>query len=222
MKECIASSIMLLGLVGAVAGARVVEGELHEHDANASINPGKASSLPKVLIIGDSISLGYTALVRSNLNGIADVSRPPVNCQHTGYGIGALEQGAKARDMAATDQFADLLDALVAVTQQVGGDVYPPLVPVDLRRLAVFPFEKHAQPTGRAAALPAEFRQPPTGMSILVDQPSQFGHSRWIHVRALIDRVPNHIAKTGLYPHSIGRARVVEGRLQAHEFAFPA
>lgn len=42
---------------------------------------------PKVLIIGDSISLGYTPSVRKNLAGQADVSHPKGNCQHTGYGL---------------------------------------------------------------------------------------------------------------------------------------
>ncbi|MDD5676757.1 MAG: SGNH/GDSL hydrolase family protein [Kiritimatiellae bacterium] len=79
--------ILMMASAGAPAGERAVEAELHEHVTNAFINPGKASSLPRVLIIGDSISIGYTDPVRHNLKGIADVSRPPVNCQHTGYGL---------------------------------------------------------------------------------------------------------------------------------------
>lgn len=43
--------------------------------------------LPRVLIIGDSISLGYTEGVRKQLQGTADVSRPKENCQHTAYGL---------------------------------------------------------------------------------------------------------------------------------------
>ncbi len=73
-------------------GGRVVEGDLHEHVINAFINPRQASALPRVLIIGDSISIGYTDPARNNLKGIADVFRPPVNCQHTGYGLAQIKQ----------------------------------------------------------------------------------------------------------------------------------
>lgn len=48
--------------------------------------------LPQVLIIGDSISIGYTQPVRQNLMGQADVSRPPVNCQHTAYGLAQIKK----------------------------------------------------------------------------------------------------------------------------------
>jgi len=50
--------------------------------------------LPNVLLIGDSISIGYTRLVRKNLRGIANVYRPvnakqtrPANCGDTNRGI---------------------------------------------------------------------------------------------------------------------------------------
>jgi acyl-CoA thioesterase-1 len=43
-------------------------------------------SLPRVLILGDSISLGYTPVVKRELEGTAEVLRPAENCQHTGYG----------------------------------------------------------------------------------------------------------------------------------------
>ena len=83
--------IMMMVSAGAVAGERVVEADLHEHVTNAFINPSKVASLPRVLIIGDSISIGYTEPVRGNLKGIADVFRPPENCQHTGYGLAQIK-----------------------------------------------------------------------------------------------------------------------------------
>jgi len=43
--------------------------------------------LPRVLILGDSISLGYTESVRKHLKGKAEVLRPAENCQHTGHGL---------------------------------------------------------------------------------------------------------------------------------------
>lgn len=43
--------------------------------------------LPKVLLIGDSISEGYTGPVKRLLEGLADVCRAPVNCGPTWFGI---------------------------------------------------------------------------------------------------------------------------------------
>jgi len=47
--------------------------------------------LPKVFIIGDSISLGYTEPVRKLLQDKAIVSRPKTNCQHTAYGLANIK-----------------------------------------------------------------------------------------------------------------------------------
>jgi len=47
--------------------------------------------LPRVLLIGDSISIGYTPPVRELLNGKANVHRPPVNCASTLVGLKSLE-----------------------------------------------------------------------------------------------------------------------------------
>lgn len=87
-------SLLTLSLAstGALGGQRVVEAELHEHITNAFLNPVKASSRQKILIIGDSISIGYTDPVRNNLEGVADVYRPSVNCQHTGYGLAHIQE----------------------------------------------------------------------------------------------------------------------------------
>ncbi|MEE2889947.1 MAG: SGNH/GDSL hydrolase family protein [Planctomycetota bacterium] len=45
------------------------------------------SPLPRVLIIGDSISIGYTPFVKQALKGRAEVIHNPGNAQHTGTGI---------------------------------------------------------------------------------------------------------------------------------------
>jgi hypothetical protein len=82
-----ACSILAMASVKSVAGERVAEAGFHEKGTKPSIKPGRAPRRPRVLIIGDSISMGYTEPVRTNLKGIADVFRPPVNCQHTGYGL---------------------------------------------------------------------------------------------------------------------------------------
>ncbi len=54
---------------------------------------GKASDrLPTVLIVGDSISIGYTEAVRNLLKGKAKVSRPPTNCGTSGKGVGYIKK----------------------------------------------------------------------------------------------------------------------------------
>lgn len=72
------------------AAARVAEAELHEHVAEAFLNPNRAAGLPRVLLIGDSISIGYTEPVRRKLKEVAEVFRPPENCQHTGHGLAQM------------------------------------------------------------------------------------------------------------------------------------
>lgn len=51
-----------------------------------------ASGLPKVLILGDSISIGYTPVVKKLLEGKAEVSRPNGNCQHSAYGLANVKK----------------------------------------------------------------------------------------------------------------------------------
>jgi len=47
--------------------------------------------LPNVLLIGDSISIGYTRPTREKLKGVANVHRPPTNCGPTTRGLAHLE-----------------------------------------------------------------------------------------------------------------------------------
>ena len=55
-------------------------------------DPTVISSLPNVLLIGDSISIGYTHPVRELLEGNANIFRPPVNCQSTIQGLRLLDE----------------------------------------------------------------------------------------------------------------------------------
>jgi len=48
--------------------------------------------LPEVLIIGDSISIGYTPFVKQMLGGIAGVYHNPGNGRYTGYGLEKIEE----------------------------------------------------------------------------------------------------------------------------------
>jgi len=83
--------VWLMSAAGALGGEPVAEAELHTHVTNAFVNPAATTNLPRVLIIGDSISIGYTAPVRQNLKGIADVYRPGENCQHSGYVLAKIK-----------------------------------------------------------------------------------------------------------------------------------
>ena len=53
--------------------------------------PKDDPSLPYVLLIGDSISIGYTLDVRRELKGVANVYRPPTNCGPATKGIAELD-----------------------------------------------------------------------------------------------------------------------------------
>ncbi len=80
---------------------RPVEADLYHHLKDAFKNPPEQAGLPRVLLIGDSISIGYTIPVRKQLQGKALVFRPPVNCQHTGYGLANVKKwlGTNAWDV---------------------------------------------------------------------------------------------------------------------------
>lgn len=49
-------------------------------------------ALPRVLLIGDSISIGYTVAVRNELNGIANIHRIPTNGGPTFSGLERIEE----------------------------------------------------------------------------------------------------------------------------------
>ncbi|HEX3133787.1 MAG TPA: SGNH/GDSL hydrolase family protein [Planctomycetota bacterium] len=48
--------------------------------------------LPRVLIIGDSVSCGYTLPLRTALTGVANVHRPPQNCGSSAVGLQNLDR----------------------------------------------------------------------------------------------------------------------------------
>ncbi len=77
------------------------EADLFLHLRDALTNPEENSGLPRVLLLGDSISIGYTIPVRRQFLGRAVVFHPPDNCQHTGYGLAKLNSwlGAKPWDV---------------------------------------------------------------------------------------------------------------------------
>ncbi|MEQ9406865.1 MAG: SGNH/GDSL hydrolase family protein [Fuerstiella sp.] len=56
------------------------------------LDSAAAAERPQVLIIGDSISLGYTPHVIRMMQGEADVQHHPGNAQHTGTGLQKLDK----------------------------------------------------------------------------------------------------------------------------------
>ena len=48
--------------------------------------------LPRVLLIGDSVSLGYTVALRKELAGKANLHHPPANCGSTKIGLRDLDK----------------------------------------------------------------------------------------------------------------------------------
>ncbi|NQU43193.1 SGNH/GDSL hydrolase family protein [bacterium] len=77
--------------------------------------------LPRVLIIGDSISIGYTDPLRKRLAGKANVHRIPANGSHTGTGLEKLDEwlGEKPWDLIAFNW------GLHEVTHMVDGKANP-------------------------------------------------------------------------------------------------
>jgi acyl-CoA thioesterase-1 len=89
-----------LGLVlaGMAAPVAVEGGSAEEKAAGLTWACTPDPALPNVLIIGDSISIGYTLLVRSELKGAANVLRPleksgkkPFNCGDSARGLQFLD-----------------------------------------------------------------------------------------------------------------------------------
>jgi acyl-CoA thioesterase-1 len=69
-------------------GARLMAEEVYK----ALTGRGDPPSLPKVLIIGDSISMGYFEPTRTLLAGEANIYHNPGNAQHTAYGLAHLDE----------------------------------------------------------------------------------------------------------------------------------
>ncbi len=96
--RCIVSSLVISAaaavlIVGSGSELRAADGGKPEVK---KVAPARAPivdvpGLPRVLLIGDSISLGYTLDVRELLKGKANVHRPPENCGGTSRGIANLD-----------------------------------------------------------------------------------------------------------------------------------
>lgn len=77
-KRTIALALLSLSLLGCATGPKT---------SSDDIGPP-----PRVLIIGDSISIGYFPPTKELLAGKADVVHNPGNAQHTAYGLDKLDE----------------------------------------------------------------------------------------------------------------------------------
>jgi len=97
MKKPLLSIIALLAIASSNSSADqdlASKEELYEGKeySTAFHNPKDDPNLPNVLLIGDSISIGYTVDVRKALKGKADVFRIRGNAKNSAYGLKQIEQ----------------------------------------------------------------------------------------------------------------------------------
>ena len=86
-----------LGVLSVLFAALTMVGAQEKKKKTKRANPAMAkvedvAGLPRVLLIGDSISIGYTPGVRKLLEGKANLHRPLTNCGPTTRGITDLEK----------------------------------------------------------------------------------------------------------------------------------
>ncbi|RLD10461.1 MAG: SGNH/GDSL hydrolase family protein [Chlamydiae bacterium] len=89
--------VLLLNSVGLCAEKKTQNKNPPAYLQNPMVNPTDNPELPNVLIIGDSISIGYTIPVRKMLKGKADVFRPGVNCEHSAFGVENISKWVAGR-----------------------------------------------------------------------------------------------------------------------------
>ena len=84
---------LLAGFAAHAADAPTKSAAKTKSTSDPLLTPAEdVAGLPRVLLIGDSISIGYTVLTRALLKGKANVHRPPTNCGATSVGLAGLTQ----------------------------------------------------------------------------------------------------------------------------------
>jgi hypothetical protein len=86
----IALAFALVPLASTVAAEKKTPVKKAPDPAYAQITD--VAGLPRVLLIGDSISIGYTLPVRARLAGKANVHRPAENCSDSAKGVRSLDK----------------------------------------------------------------------------------------------------------------------------------
>lgn len=79
-----------IALLGVAFSLSAADGKI-KTTASALAPIEEVSGLPRVLLLGDSISISYTLPVREALRGKANVHRPPTNCSSTGNALSHLD-----------------------------------------------------------------------------------------------------------------------------------
>ena len=86
------AAIAVSSLVRPAEGAEPAKRNPKPAKANPVMQPIEDDpALPRVLLIGDSISIGYTLPVRKLLEGKANVHRPLTNCGPTTRGLEQID-----------------------------------------------------------------------------------------------------------------------------------
>jgi len=87
-------TVLAAGLFGP---ALADNGKAKKAPKEKKVNPAMVpmEDLPRVLLIGDSISIGYTVAVRDLMKGKANVHRPLTNCGPTIRGLEGIEEWLK-------------------------------------------------------------------------------------------------------------------------------
>lgn len=91
-------TLLIVSLFHVVACAEEQKSPIPAHLQNPMVNPLDNPDLPNILILGDSISIGYTPEVRRLLDGVADVFRPTTNCMYSSYGVLNVEEWVGNRE----------------------------------------------------------------------------------------------------------------------------
>jgi hypothetical protein len=92
MSKILTISLSLLLALASTAADAPAKKKKKARKPNPAMAPvTDVEGLPRVLLIGDSISIGYTVPVRELLKGKANVHRPLTNCGPTTRGVAAID-----------------------------------------------------------------------------------------------------------------------------------
>src|SRR5215813_12357562 len=86
------AGVIVILITSASAQHKAIDTPSADETDPAFVQVPEDPNLPRVLIMGDSISLGYTWEVRKLLAGKANVQHPDVNCWSTAFGLEHIKQ----------------------------------------------------------------------------------------------------------------------------------
>jgi hypothetical protein len=93
INVCMAMTMLGIGVSLVMGQEKAAAPKKKAKKPNPAMAPVEdVEGLPRVLLIGDSISIGYTVPVREKLAGKANVHRPPTNCGPTTRGVEAIDE----------------------------------------------------------------------------------------------------------------------------------